>query len=106
VVRFVVTVLAFALPFALFWLYTRVQARRRAAGARDPWPMAVLWMTGAVLAVEALALTAITAPPPGGVYSPARVEDGRVIPWRYEAPDSNETGRVPPPQDPAQETPP
>lgn len=82
--RFVVTLLAFAAPFALFWLYTRLQARTQRAGAKDPWPMAVLWLTGAILAVETMALTAISAPAPGGVYVPARIEDGRVVPWHYE----------------------
>jgi hypothetical protein len=87
VVRFIVTLLAFGAPFLLFWLYTRLQHRCRLEGARDPWPMAVLWLTGAVLAVEALALTAVTTRvPPGGVYVPARVENGEVIPWRYEPP--------------------
>lgn len=81
--RFVITLLAFALPFGLFFLYTRMQARRAKAGRKDPWPMAVLWLTGAVLAVEALALSAVTAPSPNGVYVPARIEDGRVVPYHY-----------------------
>lgn len=82
--RFIITLMAFALPFVLFWLYSKVQAKRRADGARDPWPMAVLWLTGAVLAVEALALSAVTQPRYDGVYVPSRLENGRVVPWHYE----------------------
>jgi hypothetical protein len=106
--RFVVTLLAFAAPFVLFWLYTRWQARNRAAGTKDPWPLAVLWLTGAVLAVEAMALTAMTAPPPGGVYVPARIENGRVVPWRFETtPDVSPppADQIPPPT-PSKESPP
>lgn len=84
--RFIITLLAFALPFVLFWIYTRMQAKRAERGARDPWPTAVLWLTGAVLAVEALALTAVTQPKHDGVYVPSRLENGRVIPWHYEQP--------------------
>jgi hypothetical protein len=84
--RFVVTLIAFALPFILFWIYMRVQSRRAARGHTDPWPMAVLWLTGAILAVEAIALTAVTAPKPGAVYHPARIENGQVIPPRFEYP--------------------
>lgn len=85
--RFVVTLIAFVLPLVLFWIYTRLQARRVERGDRDPWPLAVLWLTGAILAVEAIALTAVDAPKPGGVYTPARIENGQVLPPRFEYPD-------------------
>lgn len=93
--RFIITLLAFAIPFALYGLYVAVQRRRRREGARDPWPIAVLWLTGAVLAVETLALTAVTQPPGGGVYYPSRLEDGRIVPYHYgKRPDG------PPPRSP------
>jgi hypothetical protein len=84
VTRFVIVLIAFALPALLFWLYLRLQKRAAETGARDPWPLAVVWLTGAVLAVETLALTAMTPQPLGGVYIPARVENGKVIPPQYE----------------------
>ena len=101
--RFVITLVAFGLPFLLFWIYTKWQQRRRIEGASDPWPLAVLWLTGAVLAVEALALTAMSErAPPGSVYVPAHIEDGRVVPWRFEQPAPAPPAPAPPAPDKTQ----
>jgi len=56
--RWVLPIVAFALPFALYWLY-------RAFRARDPakaWPMTVLFVAGAVLAAQTLIIAALTEP--------------------------------------------
>ncbi len=56
--RFLVPVLAFALPFAVFAIY---RALNRQTGKRA-WPMAILFIAGAVLAVQAFALAALSEP--------------------------------------------
>lgn len=58
--RFVITLIAFALPFVIYAVYDWL--RRRKGAGRDPWPMTVLWLFGAVLAVETLVLAAISTP--------------------------------------------
>jgi hypothetical protein len=79
--RLLIVVAAIALPFAAFWLY-RMLMRRRGRGA-DPWPTTLLWIAGAVLAAEALALAVLSekATPPGR-YEPARLEGDRIVPER------------------------
>lgn len=54
--RFLVPLVAFAAPFVLFALY-RLMARKH-----GKWPMAALFVAGAVLAVQAFALSALTEP--------------------------------------------
>jgi hypothetical protein len=56
--RFVFTLICIALPFALYALYERTRSGALAKG-RDPWPMTVLWLTGAVLAIEAMVVTVL-----------------------------------------------
>lgn len=57
--RFLVPVIAFALPFLVFALYRRLN--RQSSGAKA-WPMAILFIAGAVLSVQAFALAALTEP--------------------------------------------
>lgn len=83
--RFLITLLAFALPFLLYGAYRWVQARRKAEG-RDPWPMMVLWLVGAVLAAETLAL---------GALDPANSQRDR-----YESPFRNEIAAPKPSPEP------
>lgn len=52
---------AFVLPFAAYWIY-RFILRRRQIARRDAWPVTVLFLTGAVLAIQTFALTALTEP--------------------------------------------
>jgi len=75
---------AFALlaPFALFWVYTRLD---RAWPRERRWPFTLLWLTGAVLAIETFVVAALDrAPATAGRYVPAQLEDGRVAPARIE----------------------
>lgn len=82
--RFLLALAAIAAPFALYWLYLRLQ---RQSQARDPWPLAILWIAGVVLAVEFMALSALTEPESGeGRYVPAHLEGDRIIPERMIPP--------------------
>jgi hypothetical protein len=56
--RFLVPLIAFALPFLVFAVYRRLN---RQTGAKA-WPMAILFIAGAVLSVQAFALAALTEP--------------------------------------------
>jgi amino acid transporter len=69
--RLLLMVLAFAVPFATYWIYRRLAKREEAAG-RAPWPVTILFVAGALLAAQAFALTALTerSIPPN--YEPAR----------------------------------
>ena len=56
--RFVVPFVAFVLPFLLFALYRLLRDRK----IGQNWPLAVLFVTGAVLAAQTFALAALTEP--------------------------------------------
>lgn len=56
-----IPLVAFVIPFAIYWIYRLIQ-QRRATERRDPWPVTVLFLTGAFLAIETFALTALTEP--------------------------------------------
>jgi predicted PurR-regulated permease PerM len=58
---FFIPLVAFVLPFAIYWIYRFIQHRRQLA-RRDPWPVTILFLTGAVLAIQTFALTALTEP--------------------------------------------
>jgi purine-cytosine permease-like protein len=76
--RFLITLLCFAIPFALYWLYER---QRKGRTGREQWPHLVLWLVGAILAAETLVVAALTQKGlPEGRYVPAQLEDGRIIP--------------------------
>jgi hypothetical protein len=75
--RFLITLACIAAPFVLYWIYERLQRRRVQQGG-DPWPLAVLWLTGAVIAIEAMVLSVVreeglSAPP----RSPAALQQDR-----------------------------
>ena len=76
----------FLLPFAAYaaWLYfTRGSARNS-----NDWQVrtvAYLSLAGAgLLIVAILAFTSFSQAPPDGVYVPAHVEDGRIVPGHIE----------------------
>lgn len=56
-----IPLVAFVLPFAIYFVY-RLILRRRRLEHRNPWPVTILFMTGAVLAIQTFALTALTEP--------------------------------------------
>ena len=57
--RFIVPFVAFLLPFLLFALYRALRGKKL---EQQDWPLAVLFITGAVLAVQTFALAALTEP--------------------------------------------
>lgn len=52
---------AFVLPFVIYWIYRLIQKRRQLA-RRNSWPVTILFVTGAILAIQTFALTALTEP--------------------------------------------
>jgi hypothetical protein len=56
--RFIVPLIAIAAPFVAFAIYRALNAR---AGAQR-WPLAILFIAGAVLAVQTFVLAALTEP--------------------------------------------
>lgn len=82
--RLIIPLLALALPFIVYWVYQKLERRRTQAG-QDPWPFAILWLTGLVLAVETLFAAALSEPRTQGRYVPAALqESGEVSPARIE----------------------
>lgn len=82
--RWIVALVALALPFVVYWIYQKLERRRTQAG-QDPWPFAILWLTGLVLAVETLFAAALSEPRLQGRYVPAQLEEsGAVSPARIE----------------------
>jgi hypothetical protein len=80
--RILLSVALFLLPFAvygLYWWLTGKEARRH------PWSAMII--IGLVLVVGSLIWWALTqGDPPGGVYVPPHVEDGRIVPGHVEPP--------------------
>lgn len=77
------------LPTALYFLYMFATRRRqlsdRTAVTRDSVPWAWLAMAGALLAAATLIVFAqFGGAPPGSVYVPARVIDGKIEPGHFE----------------------
>jgi len=82
---FLETVGLFAAPFALFALYLIV--RLRYPLALEHWTRGrVSWLTvaGLAAAVFGLVLLNATAPRGHGVYVPAHIENGAIVPGRFE----------------------
>jgi len=52
---------ALVVPFAIYWVY-RLILRQCRSERRGAWPVTILFLTGAVLAIETFALTALTEP--------------------------------------------
>lgn len=56
--RLFLPIVAFALPFAAYWIYRRFKARDPARA----WPLTVLFIAGAVLAAQTMVIAALTEP--------------------------------------------
>lgn len=92
--RILVTyVLPLVLPAALYflWLWSARSRARAGAGEAKPaawWeeaPWHWLALAGvALLAATLFALALTSGAPPGKVYTPPHVEDGQVVPGRYQ----------------------
>lgn len=83
-----VNLLFFLLPFAAYALWL-LSTRRSVTGSAH-WPVRVilgLAIAGAVLMVAVLVVfTSFTGAPPGAVYIPATIIDGKLIPGHFEYP--------------------
>jgi len=84
-IRVVLGVLLFFLPFILYFGWAKFVRRRMeiSGGTWDDAPMAWLVSAGAVLVIIGLVATAVTTgsgSDPGKKYYPPRYEDGKVVP--------------------------
>jgi heme/copper-type cytochrome/quinol oxidase subunit 3 len=81
--RIVFDVLLFLLPFALYGLYWRFSAKPGERATAHPWNY--LLISGLVLVAASFVLWGITeGAGQQGVYVPAHVENGRVIPGHVD----------------------
>jgi hypothetical protein len=75
-------VVFFLAPFAVYALY--LWASRSSVFASSSWDVHTLaWLTIIALVVSIasfLLLSEFSGAPPGSTYTPARIEDGRVVP--------------------------
>ena len=85
--RIVYEIILFLLPFALYGIYWRLSGRNRPDAATRAHPWAMLFIAGLLLVAANFVLWAITdGESAEGVYVPAHVEDGRVVPGRVDPP--------------------
>jgi len=72
----------FLAPFAVYALY--LWASRSDVFARSSWDMAtVSWLTIIALVISIVSfilLAEFSGAPPGSTYTPARIEDGHIVP--------------------------
>ncbi len=77
--------LLFGLPFVVYILYMSV--RRRYPFAVEAWShsrVASLALAGLAVAVVGVIVLGVFAPREKGAYVPAHVENGRLVPGRFE----------------------
>jgi hypothetical protein len=84
--RLVYEVLLFLLPFALYAVYLRLTRDESQTRTRThPWT--VLFVSGLVLVAASLVILGLTeGAGRQGVYVPAHVENGTVVPGHVDAP--------------------
>ena len=85
-IRFISEVGLFLVPFGLFLLF--LIATRREAFAPEHWRGARGWLAvaGVALAVAGLIAETLRLDRQTGIYRPAHLENGRLVPGRFEAP--------------------
>jgi hypothetical protein len=86
IVRIFWEFLLFLLPFALYFLYTRMARRDEEGKLGHAHPWVWLFIAGLVLAIAGLVFVGLTNSENAGVYVPAHTENGRVVPGHYESP--------------------
>jgi hypothetical protein len=76
----------FLLPFALFFLF--LVASRREAFAPEHWRGARGWLAiaGVGLAITGLVVETLWRERHDGVYRPAHMENGRLVPGQFDPP--------------------
>ncbi len=84
--QFLYHFLPFLLPFIAYGVYLYFTRRARAKGtAFDETPWFRLFASGlALLAVSLIAVWAFTGDPAGGEYVAPRLQDGKVVPGRFD----------------------
>jgi len=85
-VRYIDEIGLFLLPFALFFLF--LLATRREALAPENWRGARGWLAiaGVGLAIAGVVSETLWLDSSTGIYRPAHMENGRLVPGRFEAP--------------------
>lgn len=81
--RVIWELMLFLLPFALYYLYTRVASRDEEGNLGHAHPWTWLFIAGLVLAIGGLVWVALTDNSTG-TYVPARTENGRVVPGHFD----------------------
>lgn len=76
-------VVPFAAPFLVYFVWRLLVTRERAFLDRTPWY--ALTLAGIALAAASVAsLAFVTGAPPERTYVPPHMQDGRVVPGRFE----------------------
>ncbi len=88
-IRYVDELGLFLLPFALFVLFLAVSGRE--VFAPEHWRGARGWLAiaGVGLAIAGLVTETLLLERHGGVYHPAHMENGRLVPGGFDAPAGN-----------------
>ncbi len=82
--RILMEFLLFLLPFALYWVYWRLIGRSAAEGSAKAHPWVLLTATGLVLVALSFVWWSISeGASPDGVYVPAHMENGDVVPGEF-----------------------
>ncbi len=78
----------FALPFVLYAAYIWIRRRMIASDAFDNVPIAYLAGAGLACVIAALLIVGeITGAGPEGIYTPAQLKDGVIVPGKIVKPD-------------------
>jgi hypothetical protein len=79
-------ILAFLLPFALYFVWRLLVTRGRHLLEDTPW--FVLTVAGLVMVCASFVLFVLLEPgaPPGAVYVPPHLEGGRLVPGGFRSP--------------------
>ena len=97
---FIALAVVFALPFIAYSLWRMVNALPNSKGeAAAPAPTQWLALAGAVLALITVAVLTIAGPVDtarDGVYQPPRIEDGRIVPGRFDRGEDEDDAGVEP----------
>ena len=81
--RLMFDILLFLLPFALYGLYWRFSPSPNGRNANHPW--SYLLISGLVLVAASFVVLGVTeGSGQQGIYTPAHVENGRVVPGHVD----------------------
>jgi hypothetical protein len=83
--RVIYEMFLFLLPFALYFLYTRVAARDEEGKLGHAHPWAWLFVVGLLLVIASFVWLGLTDNN-DGVYVPAHSEGDKIVPGHYENP--------------------